>query len=99
MTLNEKKCCSGTSNIDFIGHTLSRNGEDHRKGKVEAVADARKPRTVAEVKSFLGLVGYCSKFIPDFSTKTDPMRQLTLDKKLTDSRFLWKKNKLLHSKT
>ena len=31
---------------------------------------------MTELRSFLGLVNYCSKFIPNFSTITAPLRKL-----------------------
>ena len=43
------------------------------KSKVEAVSNARRPDSVSEVRSFLGLV----KFIPDLPTVADPLRKLT----------------------
>ena len=36
--------------------------------KVKAVKEAREPRTVSETRSFLGLVNYCGRFIPDLAT-------------------------------
>jgi hypothetical protein len=78
MTLNESKCEFGAEQIDFVGHRISSRGVDPGKGKVDAVVAAIVPKTVAELKSFLGLVSYCSKFISDFSSRTDVLRSMTL---------------------
>lgn len=40
-----------------------------------------------EVRSFLGLVNYVGKFIPDLSTVTEPLRRLTRN----DVQFVWNK--------
>ena len=45
--------------------------------KVQAIRDARVPTNAAEVRSFLGLATYCSRFIPDFATLVEPLRLLT----------------------
>ena len=53
--------------------------------KVKAVVEARVPESVSEVRSFLGLVNYSGRFIPDLATLSDPLRRLT--KK--DVEFQW----------
>ena len=35
------------------------------------------PTNASEVKSLLGLVGFCSKFIPNYATIAEPLRKLT----------------------
>lgn len=55
--------------IDFLGHRISGEGIDPGANKVKAISEAVVPQTVGELKSFLGLVGYCSKFIPSSQTR------------------------------
>lgn len=74
------KCIFGVEEINFVGHRISSAGVDPGKCKVEAIAEAIAPQTVSELKSFLGSASYCSKFIPDFSSRTDVLRQLSLGK-------------------
>ena len=45
--------------------------------KVEAVMSWERPKSVFEIRSFLGLVGYYRRFIEDFSRLTVPMTRLT----------------------
>ena len=45
--------------------------------KVQATKDSTPPSNTAELRSFLGTVNYVSRFIPDFSTITAPLRALT----------------------
>ena len=45
--------------------------------KVEAVMSWERPKSVFEIRSFLGLAGYCRRFIEDFSRLAAPMTRLT----------------------
>ena len=67
-TLNRDKCQLNISQVVFMGHVLSGRGIGPADVKVKAVVDAREPKTSAEVRSFLGLVNYSSRFIPDLAT-------------------------------
>ena len=60
-----------------LGHVLSARGIGPANGKVKAVVDAHEPTNAAEVRSFLGLVNFTARFIPDLATVSAPLRQLT----------------------
>ena len=45
--------------------------------KVEAVMTWERPKSVFEIRSFLGLEGYYRRFIKDFSLLATPMMRLT----------------------
>ena len=45
--------------------------------KVEAVMSWERPKLVFKIHSFLGLAGYCRRFIEDFSWIVAPMTRLT----------------------
>ena len=75
--LNKDKCQLNMSQVVFMGHVLFGRGIGPADAKVKAVVGAREPRTSAEVRSFLGLVNYSSRFIPDLATIAAPLRQLT----------------------
>lgn len=85
VTLNESKCIYSKNGLKFLGHNLSANGITPDVDKLESIRNFREPRTGEEVRSFLGLVNYVGKFIPDLATVTNPLRILT--KK--DQTFIW----------
>lgn len=58
-------------------YKLSGNGICPSYEKVEAVKEARRPTSAAVERSFLGLVQYCSRFIPNLATISEPLRRLT----------------------
>ena len=45
--------------------------------KVEVVMSWERPKSVFEIRSFLGLAGYCRMFIEHFSQLAAPMTRLT----------------------
>ncbi|PIK43243.1 hypothetical protein BSL78_19881 [Apostichopus japonicus] len=77
LTLNKRKCEFRMTELVFMGHKLSSDGICPSDEKVEAIKDARQPTSASEVRSFLGLVQYCSRFIPNLATISEPLRRLT----------------------
>ena len=77
LTLNEKKCQFRLPKLTFLGHDLSSKGIAPSEEKVSAVQNAKPPQSTAEVRSFLGLVQYCAKFLTDFFQVAEPLRTLT----------------------
>lgn len=83
--LNESKCVYGVETIEFLGHKLSAAGISPKQDKVESIRNFRRPANVDEVRSFLGLVNFVGKFIPDLATITEPLRTLTQK----NAAFVW----------
>ena len=77
LTLNRNKCQFEMSHLEFMGHVLSARGNGPADVKVKAVVEAREPKNAAEVRIFLGLVNFTARFIPDLSTVSAPLCQLT----------------------
>ena len=87
LTLNGEKCTFGMGKVVFMGILLSKHGIGPIEEKVRAVKEATRPTSASEVRSFLGLVGFSSRFIPHFATKAEPLRVLCRK----DEKFLWGK--------
>jgi len=77
LTLNTDKCVYRMDELKFMGFLLSEKGIGPTSAKIEAVRDAERPKSASEVRSFLGLVNFNARFIPDLATKSDPLRKLT----------------------
>ena len=72
MTLNGEKCQFRLPKLTFFGHDLNSEGVIPSEEKIAAVLNARVPKNVSEVRSFVQLVQYSSKFIPNFSQVASP---------------------------
>ncbi|CAB4008646.1 hypothetical protein BSL78_21779 [Paramuricea clavata] len=77
LTLNIDKCEYNKSSIEFFGYVFSGNGVSPDPKKVSAIRNTSLPTNAHEVRSFLGMTNYCSRFIPNYSSITDPLRALT----------------------
>ena len=77
LTLNIDKCQFNMDNIEFMGLNLSETGVRMTENKVEAIINARQPQNSSEVKSFLGLVNFSARFIPNMASIAEPLRKLT----------------------
>ncbi|GJS58290.1 putative reverse transcriptase domain-containing protein [Tanacetum coccineum] len=61
----------------FLGHVINGNGIHVDPSKIEAVKNWKAPRTLSEVRSFLGLDGYYHRFIENFSKIAKSLTILT----------------------
>ena len=76
--LNLKKNEFGKASINYMdGAYLSSEGLFPEPEKVNSILNMKPPSNTSEIRSFLGLVTYCGKFIPNFATITEPLRRLT----------------------
>ena len=63
--------------MKFLGHVVLASGVSMDLEKVEAVISWERPKSVFEIRSFLGLAGYYRRFIEDFSRLVALMTRLT----------------------
>ena len=74
---NFSKCEFWLTEVRFLGHVVSTSGVSVDPEKVEAVMSWERPKSVFEIRSFLGLARYHRRFIKDFSQLSAPMMRLT----------------------
>ena len=76
MTLNAEKCMFSQSRVKFLGHIVDSQGIRPDPDKKEAINRFTTPTSVTEVRRFLGMVNQLSKFSPNLSETTRPLREL-----------------------
>lgn len=69
------KCEFLRKEIEFLGHIVTADGVKPNPKKINAISKFPIPKNPSEIKSFLGLLGYYRKFIPDFAKITKPLTQ------------------------
>ncbi|XP_063907429.1 uncharacterized protein K02A2.6-like [Zophobas morio] len=74
--VNKNKCIFFETKIEYLGHIIEFNKVSKSPAKVRAIQEMPRPSNVDEIRKFLGLVTYYSRFIPDFSTNSYPLRCL-----------------------
>ena len=74
--LRQDKCTFFQESVEYLGHTISAGGVHTTDQKVKAVVDAPSPRDVSELRSFLGLLNYYSKFLPNLASTLHPLHVL-----------------------
>jgi hypothetical protein len=75
------KCEFFRSEVEFLGHRLSGDGLSVSQDKVDSVQRWPIPRSVHDVRSFLGLAGFYRQFVKDYSKIALPLTELTKESK------------------
>ncbi len=74
--LKRKKCEFMLPSIEYLGHRISAKGFQQTDSKIKALKHAPVPNIVSRPKSFLGLLNYYGKFVPNLSTVLAPFHSL-----------------------
>ena len=74
--LKHEKCAFMLSEVEYLGHRISAKGLQPLVSKVRAIADAPTPTNTSQLKSFLGMLNYYGRFLPDLATLLAPLYEL-----------------------
>ena len=80
LKMKREKCDFFKKHLQYLGHLVSQEGFEPLPEKVQSIKNMPPPKTVKEVKQFLGLVGYYRKFIPRFADLSRLLTNLTCQK-------------------
>lgn len=70
------KCYFFRPEVQFLGHTVTKQGVKPNSDKIEVIKNWPIPKTEKELKQFLGTIGYYRRFIKDFAKMVKPLTQL-----------------------
>ena len=64
------------ANREYLGHVISSEGLHQSPKKVKVITKVANPQDVTQLRAFLGVVQYNSKFLPDLATLLAPLHRL-----------------------
>ena len=62
--------------MEYLGFRISKEGLSPLTSKVRAIVEAPAPTVIQQLRSYLGMLNYFGRFIPDLSTVLHPMNAL-----------------------
>ena len=87
LRVKKKKCLFMVPSVSYLGHKIDADGLHPLPDKLQVVKAAPTPTNVSELKSYLGLLTYYGKFLPNLSTHLEPLYRLLAK----DSKWKWTK--------
>lgn len=86
--INKEKSEFFTEQIQYCGYIINKSGIHKAPDKVEAINNMRRPTNITELRSFLGMIHYYDRFIPNLSSILKPLNTL-LQK---ETKYEWSSN-------
>ena len=76
LRLNKDKCVFMATETTYLGYRIDEKGLHPIKEKVRAIVEAPAPTNVSELRSYLGLLNYYGRFLPNLSSVLAPTHEL-----------------------
>ena len=76
LKLKKDKCVFMLTAVEYLGHEITEAGLKPTAEKVRALVEAPVPKDVSQLQSFLGVVNYYAKFMPNQLSALAPLNQL-----------------------
>lgn len=73
LRVKKSKCVFMEPSVTYLGHLIDAGGLHPLQDRVRAIKEAFTPRSVSELKSYLGMLSYYSKCLPNVSSTLNPL--------------------------
>lgn len=88
LTISSEKSRFCMKKLSYLGYIIDRDGVHPDPEKISAVSNYAVPKNIKDVRRLIGLAGWYRRFIPNFSTITAPLTELTKKGR----KFAWNEN-------
>jgi hypothetical protein len=79
ITVNPEKCRIGLTEIEYVGHTINKEGTHFSEAKLKKVIDVPIPEDAKALRSFVGLANYFRDHVHNHSARIEPLVRLLDD--------------------
>ncbi|XP_057692513.1 uncharacterized protein K02A2.6-like [Corythoichthys intestinalis] len=76
LRVRKEKCEFLRPSVEYLGHVIDHEGLHKAPSKTKAIVDAPAPENVSQLRSFLGLLNYYGRFIPNLASLLKPLHEL-----------------------
>ncbi|GBN17933.1 Retrovirus-related Pol polyprotein from transposon 17.6, partial [Araneus ventricosus] len=73
LTIKPTKCKFAQDHVKYLGHVVGNGFRSPTEAKIQSIQAFPTPKTKTQVRAFLGLVGYYSRYIPLYSVIAAPL--------------------------
>ena len=87
--LNKDKCEFAVSQLTFLGHHISAEGFTPIQQKGHTIQNFPQPKTMKQLRKFLGMINFYRKFIPSCAQILRPLNNLLSVTKSSKKQIQW----------
>jgi hypothetical protein len=77
LKINLDKCVFGNKEVAYLGFTLMPQGILPRRDKIQVLKEFKEPRSLQEVRGFIGLCNFFRAHVKNFAQLSSPLTRLT----------------------
>lgn len=81
LRLNKTKCQFFQDSIKYLGHKIDKNGIHPLNEKIEIINSFPSPKNIKDLRTFLGMINYYERFVPNLHSICAPLHTLTSTKR------------------
>ena len=88
LRINPDKCQFGKTELEFLGYWINHEGCRPTPDKVRAITEYSKPKTMVELRRFLGMVNFYRKNLKHAAEIQAPLQKFLCDSRKNDKRLI-----------